>query len=474
MSFVEKPVERAVAIKALKPWWDVAIDYILIGFFVVGIVCTLKALMGHEILCFPDLQGNDTYQGFISREEAIQYYSVPMSDFVRSSCHATLPLYLQYFLYTVLVEKLSMFVINTFWLNFPHIISGVIRFYTLVLETSHLRPAFDLRIREFQRLDEELQEADSPLHNNPHSTSAAEAKVRERTYEDAQITQFCETIIRYEEGFRYSRICLGYLIKSLLMATLCGGILSYSLPHYWVFPHLFHCSLPMLKDIGYSEFMCADDIGMLFFVSFVLTRIWICLIGFFALFGAVFCSKSLIRSMRKEDSADMDFLCRLFELQNRAALASFKAMINSAIKIKSYLLPTTPGHIEFSKDGKERNSITIVWGKATSAEEYDLQVRRITTGVQVKRKSVFKSREKLDAKVVHMTFQPNTADVLGLKEGEYKLTLLAKNAFGTCLEPRTATMQYFADGTRPEIRNAPLATENYHKSAMDLLVETSC
>ncbi|XP_066298669.1 volume-regulated anion channel subunit LRRC8E-like isoform X3 [Branchiostoma lanceolatum] len=464
MSFVEKPVERAVAIKALKPWWDVAIDYILIGFFVVGIVCTLKALMGHEILCFPDLQGNDTYQGFISREEAIQYYSVPMSDFVRSSCHATLPLYLQYFLYTVLVEKLSMFVINTFWLNFPHIISGVIRFYTLVLETSHLRPAFDLRIREFQRLDEELQEADSPLHNNPHSTSAAEvrsrAKVRERTYEDAQITQFCETIIRYEEGFRYSRICLGYLIKSLLMATLCGGILSYSLPHYWVFPHLFHCSLPMLKDIGYSEFMCADDIGMLFFVSFVLTRIWICLIGFFALFGAVFCSKSLIRSMRKEDSADMDFLCRLFELQNRAALASFKAMINSAIKIKSYLLPTTPGHIEFSKDGKERNSITIVWGKATSAEEYDLQVRRITTGVQVK--------------VVHMTFQPNTADVLGLKEGEYKLTLLAKNAFGTCLEPRTATMQYFADGTRPEIRNAPLATENYHKSAMDLLVETSC
>ncbi|CAH1243444.1 LRRC8E [Branchiostoma lanceolatum] len=379
-----------------------------------------------------------------------------MSDFVRSSCHATLPLYLQYFLYTVLVEKLSMFVINTFWLNFPHIISGVIRFYTLVLETSHLRPAIDLRIREFQRLDEELQEADSPLHNNPHSTSAAEVisrvKVRERTYEDAQITQFCETIIRYEEGFRYSRICLGYLIKSLLMATLCGGILSYSLPHYWVFPHLFHCSLPMLKDIGYSEFMCADDIGMLFFVSFVLTRIWICLIGFFALFGAVFCSKSLIRSMRKEDSADMDFLCRLFELQNRAALASFKAMINSAIKIKSYLLPTTPGHIEFSKDGKERNSITIVWGKATGAEEYDLQVRRITTGVQVK--------------VVHMTFQPNTADVLGLKEGEYKLTLLAKNAFGTCLEPRTATMQYFADGTRPEIRNAPLATENYHKSAM--------
>ncbi|XP_078657444.1 uncharacterized protein LOC144903315 isoform X2 [Branchiostoma floridae x Branchiostoma belcheri] len=467
MTFVEKPVERAVAIKALKPWWDVAIDYILIGFFVVGIVCTLKGLMGHEILCFPDLQGNDTYQGFITREEAIQYYSVPMSDFVRSSCHATLPLYLQYFLYIVLVEKLSMFVTNTFWLNFPHIISGVIRFYTLVLETAHLRPAIDMRIRDFQRQDAELHEADSPADNNPHSTSSvAEVKVREHTYEDAQIAQFCETIIRYEEGFRLSRICLGYMIKSLLLATLCGCILSYSLPHYWVFPHMFHCSLPALKDIGFSEYQCAHDIGMLFFVSFVLTRIWICLIAFFALVGAVFSCKSLFRSMRKEDSADMDFLCRLFELQNRAALGSFKAMINSAIKIKSYLLPSSPGHIEFSKNGKERNSITIVWGKATGAEEYELQVRRITTGVQAKRRSVFKSREKPDAKVVHMTFQPNTADVLGLKEGEYKLTLLAKNAFGTCLEPRTATMQYFADGTRPEIRNTPLPTENYHKSAM--------
>uniref|UniRef100_A0A8C5QBK7 LRRC8 pannexin-like TM region domain-containing protein n=1 Tax=Leptobrachium leishanense TaxID=445787 RepID=A0A8C5QBK7_9ANUR len=317
--------------KALKPWWDVLMDYLLIIMLMVSFFSATLLLTTDKVVCMPipeDLQQNKTVDlrrsgttpsslprgiGHLTKLDYQQYMYVSVVCY-----HKVIPWQSKYFPYLTLVNTLLLLVSSNFWFKYPKTSSKVDHFLSILSkcfespwttkaleETSDQPPPEHTRLKSSCTRSVEYSARSPLLREFPFTPIQLPTSSILDKKEEEQAKALFEKIRHFRSYAENSdvvyRVYLGQTVFKVVEVSLVFGY-TLSLVGSFSFEHI--CKPGIENLMGYTVFNCTHNLAYILEKLLLTYILLVCLYVFLSAYALFWLFRHHLRVYSFETNHD--------------------------------------------------------------------------------------------------------------------------------------------------------------------------
>ncbi|XP_063301831.1 volume-regulated anion channel subunit LRRC8D-like [Pelobates fuscus] len=296
--------------KALKPWWDVLMDYLLIIMLMVSFFSATLLITMDKVVCMPkpidknktdDLSKAGFTYSSISREPGhLTKLDYQQYLYVSVVCyHKVVPWQSKYFPYLTLVNTLILLVSSNFWFKYPKTSSKVDHFLSILSkcfespwttkaleETSDQPPPDHTRLKSSCTRSVEYSSRSPLLREFPFIPIQLPASSILDKKEEEQAKALFEKIRHFrlyaEDSDIVYQVYMGQTIFKVVKVTIVIGY-TFSLVGSFSFQHI--CKPDIQNLMGYTLFICTHNLAYILEKLLLTYILLVCLYAFLAAYA---------------------------------------------------------------------------------------------------------------------------------------------------------------------------------------------
>ncbi|XP_018416318.1 PREDICTED: volume-regulated anion channel subunit LRRC8D-like isoform X2 [Nanorana parkeri] len=323
--------ESQTHFKALKPWWDVLMDYLLVLMLMASFFSATLLVTTDKVVCMPKTEEPDRSlsSGFI--EAGIKPSSAPRAIghstnldyqqymYVSVVCyHKVVPWQSKYFPYMILINTLVLLVSSNFWFKYPKTSSKVEHFLSILAKcfespwtTKALEETTDqpppginrakfssTRSADYSPRTPLLSEVRFPAIQLPVSTILDKK-------EEEQAKALFEKIRHFRSHAENSdvvyRVYVGQTVFKVIIDAL---VLGYALSLMGSFSFQHTCKPGIRNFMGYSIFTCTHNLAFILEKILLTYILLLCLYAFLSLYALFWLFRSSLKTYTFQKHSD--------------------------------------------------------------------------------------------------------------------------------------------------------------------------
>ncbi|XP_072255831.1 volume-regulated anion channel subunit LRRC8D-like [Pyxicephalus adspersus] len=318
--------------KALKPWWDVLMDYLLVLMLMVSFFSSTLLITMDKVVCMPKTKESDKYVtdgfsenrimpsiapkeiGHLTRLDYQQYMYVSVVCY-----HKVVPWQSKYFPYMALINTLVLLVSSNFWFKYPKTSSKVEHFLSILAkcfespwttkaleETSDQPPPENTRIKssstrsmDYSPRSPMLSEVRFPSIQLPVSTILDKK-------EEEQAKALFEKIRHFRSHAENSdavyRVYVGQTVFKVIIVL---SVLGYALSLVGSFSFQHTCKPGIQNLMGYSLFTCSHNLAFILEKLLLTYILFLCLYAFMSFYALFWLFRSSLKTYSFQKHSDV-------------------------------------------------------------------------------------------------------------------------------------------------------------------------
>ncbi|KAM5172306.1 volume-regulated anion channel subunit LRRC8D-like isoform 2-T2 [Mantella aurantiaca] len=295
--------ESQAHFKALKPWWDVLMDYLLILMLMTSFFSATLHITMDKFVCMPKMKEPDkaVITPSISPRTISHSNNLHFQHYMYVSVvcyHKVVPWQSKYFPYMTLINTLVLLVSSNFWFKYPKTSSKVEHFLSILAkcfespwttkaleETTDQLPPDINRIKssstrsvDYSPRTPMLKEVKFPAIKLPVSTILDKKEEEQAKALFEKIRHFrCHA----ENSDTVYRVYVGQTVFKVITVAL---MLAYALSLIRSFSFQYTCKPDIQYLIGYSMFTCTHNLAFILEKILFTYILLLCLYGFLSLY----------------------------------------------------------------------------------------------------------------------------------------------------------------------------------------------
>ncbi|XP_053574027.1 LOW QUALITY PROTEIN: volume-regulated anion channel subunit LRRC8D-like [Bombina bombina] len=321
--------------KALKPWWDVIMDYFLILMVMISFFSATLVILMDKVVCMPvSMKPNkSTSNVFVTASETSLSPSRDIGHltnldfqqyiYVSAVCyHKVVPWQSKYFPYMALINTLLLLVSSNFWFKYPKTSSKVEHFLSILakcfdspwttkaLEETTDQPSPEhIRLKSSSTRSMEYSPRTPLLKEAPFSPIQVPVSTILDRKEEEQAKALFEKIRHFrshaEDSDIVYRVYLGQTIFKVVKVTIVL-IYAFSLVGSFHFQHI--CKPGIQKLMGYTAFHCTHNLAYILKKLLLTYIIFVCLYSLLAVYSLFWLLSRQLKIYSFEEKHDRNFL----------------------------------------------------------------------------------------------------------------------------------------------------------------------
>ncbi|XP_053318158.1 volume-regulated anion channel subunit LRRC8D-like [Spea bombifrons] len=299
--------------KALKPWWDVLMDSLLVIMLMVSFFSATLLITTDKVVCMPksttpninksggmdDVLISPTtpkQPGHLTNLDYQQYMYVSVVCY-----HKVVPWQSKYFPYLTLINSLLLLVSSNFWFKYPKTSSKVDHFLSILAkcfespwttkalaETGDQPPPEPVRLKSSCSRSVEYSTRTPLIKEFPFSPIQQPVSTILDKKEEQQAKALFERIRHFrahaEDSDVVYRVYVGQTVTKVVKVTIVLGY-AFSLVGSFSFQHI--CKPGIQNLMGYSEFTCTHNLAYILEKLLLTYILLVCLYAFLSVFALI-------------------------------------------------------------------------------------------------------------------------------------------------------------------------------------------
>ncbi|XP_075063019.1 volume-regulated anion channel subunit LRRC8D-like isoform X2 [Mixophyes fleayi] len=316
--------------KAVKPWWDVLMDYLLIIMIMVSFFSATLLLTMDKVVCMPKtkkplkstsgLDGAAMTTSPVSKEIGhLTNLDYQQYTYVNVVCyHKVVPWQSKYFPYLALINTLLLLVSSNFWFKYPKTSSKVELFLSILAKcfespwtTRALEETSDQPPLEYNRQKSSSSRSidyspRTPLLNETPFPSillpvSAILDKKEKEQAKALFEKIRHFRAHAEDSDVVYRVYVGQTVFKVVKVVLVLGY-TFSLVGSFSFHH--SCKPSIQNLMGYSVFTCTHNLAFILEKLLLTYILLLCLYAFFSAYALFWLFRSSLKVYSFEKNSD--------------------------------------------------------------------------------------------------------------------------------------------------------------------------
>ncbi|MEE6521996.1 hypothetical protein FKM82_020381 [Ascaphus truei] len=300
--------------KALKPWWDVLMDYLLVIMLMVSFFSVTLLILMDKVVCMPMATKPTKNMSSSPPHAGVTYLPAPEDlghltnldyqqyTYVSHVCyHKTVPWQSKYFPYLALLNTLLLLVSSNFWFKYPKTSSKVDHFLSILAkcfespwttraleETTDQTSPEPVRLKPSGSRSVEYSPSTPCLNDSTLSSIQLPISTILDRKEEEQAKALFEKIRHFrsqaEDSDVVYRVYMGQTVFKVVTVVIVLGYTS-SLVGSFSFHHI--CSPGIQNFMGYSVFYCTHNLAYILeklLLTYIILVSLYTLMGMYALF----------------------------------------------------------------------------------------------------------------------------------------------------------------------------------------------
>ncbi|XP_077326183.1 volume-regulated anion channel subunit LRRC8D-like isoform X1 [Lithobates pipiens] len=323
--------ESQAHFKALKPWWDVLMDYLLVLMLMASFFSATLLIITDKVVCMPKTKEPDKY---LSRELNEAIFTPSLSPrqighltnldyqqytYVSVVCyHKVVPWQSKYFPYMALINTLVLLVSSNFWFKYPKTSSKVEHFLSILAkcfespwttkaleETSDQPPPENNRLKssstrsmDYSPKTPLLGEFRFPAIHAPVSTILDKK-------EEEQAKALFEKIRHFRCHAENSDVVYKvYICQTVFKVMTVLLVLGYALSLIGSFSFQHTCKPGIQNLMGYSIFTCTHNLAFILEKILLTYVLFLCLYAFLSFYALFWLFRSSLKTYSFQKHSD--------------------------------------------------------------------------------------------------------------------------------------------------------------------------
>lgn len=323
--------ESQAHFKALKPWWDVLMDYLLVLMLMTSFFSATLLIITDKVVCMPKTKEPDKYLvsefnearftpsisprqiGHLTNLDYQQYMYVSVVCY-----HKVVPWQSKYFPYMALINTLVLLVGSNFWFKYPKTSSKVEHFLSILAKcfespwtTKALEETSDQPPPEMNRIKSSstrsmdyspktplLREVRFPAIHAPVSTILDKK-------EEEQAKALFEKIRHFRcHAENSNAVYKVYVAQTVFKVMAVLLVLGYALSLMGSFSFQHTCKPGIQNLMGYSTFTCTHNLAFILEKILLTYVLFLCLYAFLSFYALVWLFRSSLKTYSFQKHSD--------------------------------------------------------------------------------------------------------------------------------------------------------------------------